>query len=132
MPSRRSVLRSLGAGSVLVGGCLGSDDGPPPEADVVVGPDSRLVFEPETLTVAAGDTVTWYFASPSHNVSCLPEDGDTVELPDSAATFASHDGNPNAVDPQGSTYEHTVETPGEYRYVCVPHAPKMAGRLRVE
>jgi plastocyanin len=36
------------------------------------------------------------------------------------------------VNPQGETYEHTFETPGEYRYVCVPHAPTMAGRVSVE
>lgn len=132
MPTRRSVLRTLGVGSVALGGCLSGDSGPPSGTDVVVGPDTRLVFEPETLTVGVGETVTWYFDSASHNVCGVPEDDSTVRLPDGAEPFASYDGNPGTVNPQGETYEHTFETPGEYRYVCVPHAPKMAGRILVE
>lgn len=132
MPTRRAVLGLVGGASAALAGCLGGDDGPPAETDVVVGPDSRLVFEPEALTVSVGDTVTWYFSSPGHNVSGVPDHHDSVRLPDGAEPFASYETNPNAVNPQGETYDHTFETPGEYRYVCIPHAPKMAGRIRVE
>jgi plastocyanin len=131
MPTRRAVLGLVAGACGTVAGCAGSDDGPPPETDVVVGPDSQLAFEPETLTVSVGDAVTWYFASPGHNVSCAPDHHEAVDLPEGATPFASVE-NPNAVNSQGETYDYTFQTAGEYRYVCVPHAPKMAGTIRVE
>lgn len=114
-------------------GCGGSGGGPPAETDVVAGPDGRLRFDPETITVSAGESVTWYFASAGHNVSCVPDHHEAVALPDGAEPFASYEGdNRYRTDAQGTAYSHTFETPGEYRYVCIPHAPGMAGSVIVE
>jgi plastocyanin len=132
---RRDALAAVAtcvAGNVT--GCL---SGPSfPAADVVVGPEGDLVFEPAELTVPTGRTVTWGFASSGHNVSCRPDHVDGVEIPDGAEPFASY--GPDAAPhrshvPQGETYGHTFDVPGTYTYVCVPHADRgMVGSVTVE
>lgn len=95
-------------------------------------------FAPETITVAVGDTVTWDNASgEQHTVTA---EGDS--LPDGADYFASgeasseEDANDDLsasfVGP-GESYSHTFETPGTYRYYCIPHQEAgMAGTVVVE
>lgn len=132
---RRVVLGAVATG--LVGAVAGCADTPSfPDADVVAGPEGRPVFEPAELRVSAGATVTWGFASPNHNVSCRPGDHDEVGLPDGAQPFASYDPGESpdrSRVPQGETYTHTFDVPGEYAYVCIPHASQgMIGQIRVE
>jgi plastocyanin len=138
------VTRTLGRRAALVAvatGIAGSATGclsPPsfPDADVVAGPEGDLSFEPAELTVSPGTTVTWGFGSSGHNVSCRPTHVDRATLPDGADPFASY--GPGAYParahvPQGGTYEHVLDVPGEYVYVCVPHADRgMVGTVRVE
>lgn len=90
--------------------------------EVLAGPNGDFVFEPETIEISTGDTITWTFESTGHNVGAKPEDSDRVELPAGAEPFASYEENKvyQTVE-TGNTYEHTFETPGEYVYVCVPH-----------
>lgn len=136
-PSRRRLVQSLG---VAVGaGLAGCGNAPEPtptnQGDVQVGPDGANVFAPAELTVSVGETVTWYFASPGHNVSAVPDHAPRVSLPEGAEPFASYgaDGSPNRTETRGVTYEHTFETPGEYTYVCVPHVRLgMVGTVVVE
>lgn len=137
--SRRSFVR---AGSLAVVGTLagcssdasGDEPTDTPAGDVVVGPGGAYVYDPEEYTVSVGDTVSWSFASPRHNVSCVPDDDPQVSLPDGAEPFASYeDDSPGQTLPQGATYEHTFETAGEYTYVCIPHSRQgMVGTIRVE
>ncbi|WP_263792166.1 cupredoxin domain-containing protein [Salinibacter sp.] len=47
-------------------------------------------------------------------------------LPDGATPFHSGDLEPEA------TFEYTFETPGRYRYFCVPHEAAMRGVVIVE
>jgi len=107
-----------------------------PDADVIAGADSRNVFEPATLTVKAGETVTWGFASAGHNVSCRPDDSGEVGLPADAEVFASYGPAESATGslvPRGETYEYTFEVPGRYDYVCIPHdSLGMVGTIHVE
>lgn len=132
---RRPVLAAV-ATAVLgsIAGCSGRPSFP--DADVIAGPDGEVVFEPAALTVAAGATVTWGFASAGHNVCCRPEDHERVALPDGAEPFASYgpDESPEGtIVPRGKTYEYTFEVPGEYTYVCIPHVERdMIGSIRVE
>lgn len=132
---RRAMIAALASGVVasLAGCTLGrSYSG----ADIVAGPDGHLVFEPETLTIIAGETVRWGFDSAGHNVCCRPEYSNVVDLPDEADPFASYglDESPRgSLVPRGGIYEHTFEVPGTYEYVCVPHAAQgMTGKIRVE
>jgi plastocyanin len=129
------MLGSLATG--LVGSLSGCSNGPSfPDADVIAGSDGEFAFEPERLTVAVGDTVTWGFASAGHNVSCRPDHSERVELPDDAEPFASYgpeESPQGSVVPRGETYEHTFDVSGAYRYVCIPHVNQgMAGTIHVE
>ncbi|MFB6192211.1 MAG: plastocyanin/azurin family copper-binding protein [Haloarculaceae archaeon] len=143
---RRTVLASLGTTvSIALAGCSssggsdgddgsgdGDEDGP---QTVAVGPNNELVFEPETVTIGSGGTVRWEFESPSHNVCAWPEMHEAVSLPDGASGFGTMEqgGDEFATVPKGETFEHTFETPGEYTYVCVPHAAAdMIGTVVVE
>lgn len=138
--TRRAFLGSTGvatagvaAATALAGCALGSGD--VPDGDVDVGPGGSNAFDPEAVTIPVGETVTWVFASPGHNVSCVPEHSTQAALPEGAEPFASYgtDGSPNQTDPQGDTFEHTFETAGEYTYVCVPHVRQgMVGTVTVE
>lgn len=131
---RRTVIAGLASGSVgSIAGCL--SDPSFPDADVLAGPEGRLVFEPEVATVTVGETVTWGFPSSGHNVSCRPEHSDVAELPDDAEPFASYEpGEPprRSLVPRGGTYEHRFEEAGQYVYVCVPHVDRgMVGAIHV-
>lgn len=128
------MLTTVGVGlSAAIAGCSW---GPSfPEADVLAGPDGRLVFEPEALTVAVGETVTWGFASSGHNVACRPTQIEAAKLPNRATPFASFDdtGSPRSTVPQGETYSRDFDVPGTYNYVCAPHVSQgMVGTIHVD
>lgn len=130
---RRGALAAIGAG--LFGTLAGCLEGPSfPDADVIAGPDGDLVFEPMELSVPAGETVRWGFASSGHNICCRPEDSSEVQLPHAAEPFASYgpEESPRQLVKQGDTYEHTFEITGEYIYVCIPHVGQgMIGTIHV-
>lgn len=132
---RRTTLAVLGA--AVAGGLPGCLSGPSfADADVIAGPDGRNVFEPEALTVAVSESVTWGFASAGHNVCCRQADNDEVRLPADAEGFASY-GPAEPADatfvPRGETYEYTFDVAGRYDYVCIPHDDLgMTGTVHVE
>ena len=114
-------------------------EGVPDEADHVVDMQA-VAFEPEELTIEAGETVAWaHEAGEPHSVTA---DGD--ELPDGATYWASggfeseqaaREGweNGQGAVQSGQSYVHTFETTGEHGYVCIPHeAAGMAGTVVVE
>ena len=121
-----------GSGGTDASGATSGGAGGGETTTVASGPDGRLVFDPEAVEVAVGDTVVWEFESAGHNVGAIPEDSEEVSIPDGAEPFASYDGDPYAVDEEGETFEHTFETAGEYTYVCVPHVSSgMIGTVTV-
>jgi plastocyanin len=154
---RRRFLRLAGAagtvGATGVTGCLnggdgngneteddGTDggnetsdqDGPSDYVEVTAGPQGRWAFEPEEVEVTVGGTVEWYFASGGHNVTSHPDAHNKCENPEGAEPFKSYEGeNHFSVNDKDSTFSHTFETPGEYTYVCVPHATQMVGYVTV-
>jgi plastocyanin len=88
-------------------------------------------FAPETITVRVGQTVTWRnTSSVAHTVTADPARASNpanVELPAGAAPFDS-----GTIQP-GSQYQYTFTTPGEYRYVCLPHeGAGMVGSVTVQ
>ncbi|WP_167768369.1 plastocyanin/azurin family copper-binding protein [Haloarcula amylovorans] len=144
--NRRTMLRSASAGVVgLLAGCSGdggngsggetSDDGWAGGTNVAM--TDSLAFEPKTLTVNVGDTVTWKtVGSVAHSVTAYEE-----KLPDGAAYFASGEFDSESAArgsyPDGSvgadeTYSHTFETAGEFPYFCIPHESGMRGTIVVE
>ena len=78
-------------------------------ATVTVGPGGNLVFEPETVNVEPGATVTWEWDSDNHNI-----------VPESQPDGAEWEGH-EPLENEGFTYEHTFETEGTYSYYCQPH-----------
>ena len=130
---RRSLRALLGlvlllGGSVLLGATLAPSATDPA---VVVGMTNTMTYTPDTVRVEVGETVRWENSSAvMHTVTADPEEAfkdESVTLPDGASTFNS--GN---MDP-GQTFEHTFETPGTYRYFCIPHeAVGMRGTVIVE
>jgi len=87
----------------------------PSNASVMVGDD---FFNPKTVTVALGSTVTWTNGGSQHTVTCTGSCG--------PQTFDS--GNMNT----GATFSHTFTVAGTYNYVCVYHAPGMSGTITVQ
>ena len=70
-------------------------------------------YQPEELTVAAGDTVVWI------NRDMVPH----------TATSASGRFDSSEIAP-GKSWTHTVRTTGEFAYICTYH-PLMKAVLRV-
>ena len=133
MVSRRKFLQTLVGLGVVSGGCLTSTPRAKLEADVIAGPNSRLSFDPEELTITVGEQVTWYFDSIGHNVSGDPNHSEHVVIPPGGIPFTSYSGdNRFRTVPSGETYSHTPLTPGTYTYVCIPHQPEMMGTIHVE
>jgi len=150
--SRRKFVAGTGAATIAAlagcsggGGGDGGDDGDDSGGDsdggsgggnvVAAGPGGDLVFDPETITISAGETVTWEFESPAHNVSAWPDMHEEISIPDGASGFGTMEqgGDEFATVDQGETFEHTFETTGEFTYVCVPHtASGMIGTVVVE
>lgn len=78
-----------------------------------------LKFEPATLTVARGSTVTWRNASQAaHTVTDDPSkaaNASDAQLPPGTQPWDSGNLNP------GQTFTHTFDAPGTYKYFCQPH-----------
>jgi plastocyanin len=89
-----------------------------------------LKFDPASLTVPRGATVTWRNTSQvAHTVTDDPakaaNPADAL-LPSGAQAWDSGTINP------GGTYSHTFDVPGTYKYFCQPHeAAGMVGTVTV-
>jgi len=94
---------------------------PAPKTTVRMTDEPR--FAPESITVAVGDAITWINDSDlPHTATGDPEQNpvatshpEYVQLPDGADPWGSPLLQP------GESHRHTFTTPGEYRYVCIPH-----------
>lgn len=153
MIERRAFLQTAGVLAVgaALAGCSGEqdDDGedgteesPTDEAEqtpessvteVAAGPERRLRFEPDEVEINVGDTVRWEAMSEGHNVTSHPDASPKCENPDGAEPFTSYeDDNHFSILDVGETFEHEFTVPGEYVYVCTPHAGQgMVGTVRV-
>jgi len=77
---------------------------------------SGYAFSPRTLTITAGDTVTWT------NQDQAPHDVETTSGPASVHS---------PMLSKGGSWSHTFTTPGTYGYVCTVH-PDMTAQLVVK
>ena len=97
----------------LLSACGTGDASPSPNAEEIDKPAvviEDLAYDPETLTVEVGDTVTWTW-------------NDTVEHD------VSGDGFRSEVMSEG-TFSHRFDEAGTYEYVCTLH-PNMTGTIEV-
>ncbi|MGW5659864.1 cupredoxin domain-containing protein [Streptomyces sp. NPDC003758] len=77
---------------------------------------SDYAFSPRSLTISAGDTVTWV------NQDQAPHDVKTTSGPESIHSPMLN---------KGATWSHTFTSPGTYGYVCTVH-PGMIAQLVVK
>jgi plastocyanin len=98
--------------------------------EVVMKQDTKMLFDPQTVTIKAGDTVSW--SNPTfvtHSVTFDPTKAQTasnVALPAGVAPFDS-----GSME-QDQTYTHQFTVKGTYKYVCKFHeAMGMVGTVIV-
>jgi len=116
------MLRLTNAFIILVSATLGACSGyggatsPIPNDGHTIAATPSLAFTPTTLTVSAGQTVTFAFGSVAHNVF-----------------FDQQAGAPSAIDGQnaGVSIQRTFATAGNYHYTCHIH-PGMQGTVVVQ
>ena len=76
--------------------------------DITMGSGGTLVFEPNEVTISAGETVTFINGDlPPHNMVVA----DHPELSHSALSFLG-----------GESFDVTFTDPGDYEFQCEPHA----------
>jgi plastocyanin len=75
-------------------------------------------FQPKSLQVNPGDTVTWTFTDPGHTTT---SDRGQAE---------SWNSGP-AANPAGDRFSHMFRNPGRYTYICIPHGSFMTGVVQV-
>jgi plastocyanin len=134
-----STIRVVVVGVLLLTGCSGSSTAPagtaaatrPPAAATApaaggggaqaptINMTDGYQFQPATLTVPRGTTVTWTNAgqqphSVTDDASKAANRGD-AQLPNGAQPWDS------GLLEAGKTFTHTFDTPGEYTYFCMPH-----------
>lgn len=99
-----------------------------------------LQFYPNTMTVNAGDTVTWTFASGEpHTVTFLGAGQATPPPPSDPnaakpAGGSSYDGSAytsSGYIANGFSYSLKFTKPGTYTYYCILHQPEMLGTIVV-
>jgi plastocyanin len=80
---------------------------------------SNFVFTPAVVNAVVGDTIKWTRSSGSHTTTCDGQQG--TSRPAGAAPWNAPltSGNP--------TFIYVITVPGQYQYICEPHAPDMAG-----
>ncbi len=132
---RRAVIATLGVtfSAGCVGGGsnadMGADDdleGVRANADAVVEMTDEPRFDPMVLEIAPGSTVAWINETPrTQSVTAYER-----ELPEGADYFASGGSGRESVASilypirgairTDEAFQHTFETPGEYRYYSIP------------
>ena len=132
-----SVIRSkpvfAGLGVLLVGlvAAAGAKSLAAKPAIVIQMVDAPPSFQPERMTIRAGDTVEWKnVGAELHHVTTDPAAAlkkNDVANPPGAKPFDSGFLKP------GESFSETFSVPGIYRYTCAVHEAKgMSGELIVE
>lgn len=120
-----AVLLSAG-----LSGCAGGDG-------ATIAMTDERAYDPETLTIPVGETVTWVNESAeAHSVTAYGE-----ELPTGTDYFSSSGFSTEAeardhieaLMTRDETYSVKFDEPGVYEYFCIPHEDQgMRGRIVVE
>jgi plastocyanin len=109
---RKFLLPAVAAAAVFAAGCGGSGTSEPVAATEVEMVKSYS-FDPKTIEIEAGDTVTWTNEDNfTHTVQVDGQEDHKVE--------------------QGASVEITFDEPGTYDYVCTLHSQDMDGTVIVK
>src|SRR5579884_3130182 len=99
-----------------------------------------LQFYPNTITIDAGDTVTWTFASlEPHTVTFLaagqatppPPTDPSAPKPAGGSTYDASTYTSSGFIAAGYSYSLKFTKPGTYAYYCLLHQPEMEGTVVV-
>jgi len=115
MTTRRVLLAAVPAlaATLLAAGCGGGGESGAPVATTEVTMVKSYRFEPKTIEVKAGQTVTW--------------------TNDDNFTHTVHvDGREDHEVGQGESVSIKFDTPGTYHYVCTLHRQDMDGTVIVK
>lgn len=138
MVSRRRVLRyaALVPAAVAAGGLLaacggGSSSSGSSGGGTTVNMTDALKFEPASVTIKKGETVTWKnTGSLVHTATCDPSKAANpadVNLPSGAQPWNSGD------VAAGKSWSHKFDVAGTYKYFCIPHeSGGMIGTVTVQ
>jgi len=97
-------------------GGYGAPTDPGPSDGRTVAATTSLTFGPASLTISAGDTVTFDFQSVAHNVFFDAKAGAPLDIAGNNANVA---------------IRRSFATPGTYHYTCHIH-PSMQGTIVVQ
>lgn len=117
---RNAVLALVAATTAAACGGSGyggspTDPGPGPGDGKTVNATASLAFTPASLTVNAGDQVTFAFGSVAHNVFFEAQGGAPTDISGNNANVS---------------VQRSFATAGTYRYTCHIH-PSMQGTITV-
>lgn len=136
--TRRSLLRSATGASVAAataGTAAAQEEG----TTHVVDMTDDLIFDPDSITIAPGDTVVWENVGEiGHSVTAYeaeqPEETEFWASGGAESESAARSAYPEQGDVVGGeSYEHTFETVGTYPYFCIPHeSVGMLGEIVVQ
>jgi plastocyanin len=95
---------------------------------------------PDTLTVNAGDSITWRFTAVEPHTITFPVPGHTappptdpsVPLPAGGSSFDGTTYTSSGFKFKGMTYTLRFTKPGTYPFVCLIHGPEMKGTIIVQ
>ena len=108
----RFLLPAVAAAALVAAGCGGSGESSEPVATTEVTMAKSYVFEPKTVEIEAGETVTWTNGDNfTHTVQVVGQEDLKVE--------------------QGESVSIRFDTPGTYHYVCTLHEQDMEGDVIV-
>lgn len=100
------------AAALVAAGCGGSDEAAPPVATTEVTMAKSYRFDPKTIEIEAGQSVTWTNEDNfTHTVQVDGQEDHEVEPGDSVSV--------------------TFHEPGTYHYVCTLHRQDMDGEVIV-
>lgn len=139
--SERGFMKRVSVGGLVVGlallattcskGAPSTSTPETPTTKAVVKMTDELRFDPDKVTLKVGETVTWQNAGTvAHTVTSDP----------GKASDKSHGVVPAGADPWdsgliegGKSFEHSFDSPGEFKYFCIPHeGTGMLGTIVVE
>lgn len=106
-----------------------------PAAAATVSMTGSLRFEPASLTIKVGESVTWVNESPIAHTSTDDLSANPVAQahPEYTQRPAGADAWNSGFVAPGQSFTHTFTTPGTYAYICIPHVLSgMRGTITVE